>query len=226
MFSKTFALFAAAACGVSAQAVFDWDCTNALGTCNNACFATNHGLANGVLTYDADASVRPQRREDAGCGSWSPCTTTGYSNWGDSCDEYPFASTHEGGTGSILRCVDSSENNSQGGSLSNFYGTINDGDQFQVVVRNYGGANFCDNAAAQNDGSEFHLVNGAHVDARRGAGPAFADAASPRTPTKFREYEDANGGRVLSLNPSENGTLVGQKVYDEGRWTEIVKEII
>lgn len=56
----------------------------------------------------------------------------------ESCDEYPFASTKEGGNGAITRCVPVSEQNSQGGTLSVFYkkNSIKDGSQFNVEVIN------------------------------------------------------------------------------------------
>jgi Deoxyribonuclease NucA/NucB len=38
-----------------------------------------------------------------------------------SCDEYPFASTLEGGAGASIAPVPVSEQNSQGGTLSSFY---------------------------------------------------------------------------------------------------------
>ncbi|KAI8949396.1 deoxyribonuclease NucA/NucB-domain-containing protein [Xylaria longipes] len=163
MYSRFFQLFTISAV---AAATFEWDCTNSLGTCNNACYAVNHGLASGVLTYDSDANNRDPRRTASGCNR-TPCTNTGYSQYGNSCDEFPFASVQEGGNNAILRCVDSTENSSEGGQLGNFYKTINNGDMFDIFVRNYGGAGFCQNAAMANDGSEFRLVNGAFQNAKR-----------------------------------------------------------
>ncbi|KFA80958.1 hypothetical protein S40288_11547 [Stachybotrys chartarum IBT 40288] len=228
--------------------IFDWDCTNAVGPCNNACFATNNGLANGVLTYDGDADNAEDRREDVGCGTWRPCGSTGYGAWGDSCDEYPFASTFEGGAGGTLRCVPRNENSSkasflsspsrsrrpnahvfflgQGGSLSNFYRGLAQGTQFQVVIRNYGNANFCVNPSAPNDGSQFHLVSGAYTNLKRRRGLSFEDTISRRSSIKLREFEDANGDRVMSLNSNLAGTLVGRSVYNNGNWTPIVREIL
>jgi hypothetical protein len=51
-----------------------------------------------------------------------------------SCDEYPFASTAQGGAGASTRGVPPGEQDVQGGILSGFYGTINGGDPFAVVV--------------------------------------------------------------------------------------------
>jgi len=50
------------------------------------------------------------------------------------CDEYPFASTVEGGTGAHRSCVVGFQNSLQGGRLSAFYSNLNYGDQFVVRV--------------------------------------------------------------------------------------------
>jgi hypothetical protein len=49
-------------------------------------------------------------------------------------DEYPFASTHEGGAGASVRAIPSGQNSSQGALLRNFYQSfgIQDGDRFIV----------------------------------------------------------------------------------------------
>ncbi|HEU5269263.1 MAG TPA: NucA/NucB deoxyribonuclease domain-containing protein, partial [Jatrophihabitans sp.] len=53
-----------------------------------------------------------------------------------SCDEYPFASSYEGGAGASIRAVPLSANNSQGGILNGGYNTwrILDADAFYVQV--------------------------------------------------------------------------------------------
>ena len=91
---------------------FDWDCEKSAATCNNACFAMNCKGSPGLLNYDSNGENRRPRRTAAGCKP-TPCTDGTYSKYGNSCDEYPFASTAQGGTGAILRCVDSSENSSK-----------------------------------------------------------------------------------------------------------------
>ena len=55
---------------------------------------------------------------------------------GMSLDEYPFASTKQGGAGARVQSVPRSEQCSQGGCLSSFYrkNNIQDGDAFQVEV--------------------------------------------------------------------------------------------
>jgi hypothetical protein len=56
-------------------------------------------------------------------------------------DEYPFASTLEGGAGAWVGHVPPAQNSSQGGILMNFYRKfgIKPGDQFQVEVTNHPG---------------------------------------------------------------------------------------
>lgn len=42
----------------------------------------------------------------------------------DSCDEYPYASVVEGGSGAILRCTAGDENSAEGSDLSRFYSSV------------------------------------------------------------------------------------------------------
>lgn len=90
---------------------FDWNCMNSLGPCNNACYRVNCKNTPLPFNYDKDMSHRPNRRTRSGCAR-QPCTHTHYKSFGNSCDEFPFASVTQGGDGATLRCVDSSENNS------------------------------------------------------------------------------------------------------------------
>ena len=146
---------------VVAAVNFDWNCQNSLGPCNNACFRVNCRGSPLPFTYDSNTANRDPRRTRSGCNK-TPCTKTGYKKYGNSCDEFPFASVTQGGTGATLRCVDSTENSSmyttspktspshklmavirdkgEGGQLGNFYKTIKNGDKFGIVLRNYGGA--------------------------------------------------------------------------------------
>jgi len=69
---------------------------------------------NDNLTYDP--TNKSQKRNAAGC-------VTGKCNYpvtGMSCDEYPFASTAEGGSGAQVGCVPAYQNTDQGGYLSSF----------------------------------------------------------------------------------------------------------
>jgi RHS repeat-associated protein len=48
-------------------------------------------------------------------------------------DEYPYASTREGGEGAAVAYVPAAENSTQGGELSTLYSKLNTGDQFLVL---------------------------------------------------------------------------------------------
>lgn len=48
-------------------------------------------------------------------------------------DEYPYASTYEGGTGAEVAYVPRSENSRQGGDLRRVYSGLNQGDAFLVL---------------------------------------------------------------------------------------------
>ncbi|KAI1380614.1 deoxyribonuclease NucA/NucB-domain-containing protein [Hypoxylon crocopeplum] len=218
-------LFAAS---VAAVANFEWDCTNSLGTCNNACYAVNHNLAKGTLTYDSNKANRDPRRTASGCNK-TPCTNTKYKRWGNSCDEYPYASTKEGGRKAILRCVDTTENSSEGGQLGGFYGKIKNGNKFRVWVRNYKGAKFCTSTGAKNDGSEFRKAGNTFLPApsRRDVDFDFEDAGPGfnGTLTKFREFLDEDGEMIMTLDTDMNVTHVGSSVFSKGKWVKIMSEV-
>ncbi|MCU0350683.1 MAG: NucA/NucB deoxyribonuclease domain-containing protein [Flavobacterium sp.] len=80
-----------------------------------------------TLTRTTDAT-RISSNRSAACKNFSG---TG------SCDEYPFASTYEGGAGASTRGVPSAEQSSQGGTLSAFYtaNSIVDGSKFDVLTK-------------------------------------------------------------------------------------------
>lgn len=70
-------------------------------------------------------------------------------------DEYPYASSQEGGAGSVTRCVPSTENSRQGGTLSSFYtnnGVI-DRDAYNVAFASTRGLQYC-SASCTNTGNE------------------------------------------------------------------------
>jgi hypothetical protein len=85
-------------------------------------------------TLHKDSTRATANRRAAGCvpgGPWEPK----YPKW--SCDEYPFASTEEGGAGASIRGVPLLENNAQGSKLGGFYRFFHvlDGEKFRVKVR-------------------------------------------------------------------------------------------
>ncbi|GIK02975.1 hypothetical protein Aspvir_007040 [Aspergillus viridinutans] len=214
---------AALASTVSA-ATFDWDCTNALGTCQNYCFyAQCRGGAGQQFTYDSDKTKRPGRRQASGC-SRTPCSDTSlsYSKFGNSCDEFPFASTQEGGSGARLRCVDSSENSSEGGQLGAFYGTINNGDKFGITIENWKGASYCeDNPSCTNDGGEFFLdPTGNFVDGRRSiAGRGLKLDPGYSTPAaRLRTIKTEDGSEHLVIaEDSANPLKAGDEIWSARR---------
>lgn len=83
---------------------FILDCANSRSACNNICYGVWNGLPQ-TITYDTDEQNRDIRRFASGYDT-KPCETTDYGSWGDTCHEYPPATTWEGGKGAVLRCVD------------------------------------------------------------------------------------------------------------------------
>lgn len=84
-----------------------------------------------VLTRDSDPRRVAQRRGRA-------CRNIGERPEGQNCDEYPFATTEEGGEGARVVLVPKRENSSQGGRLGAFYksNNIENGDRFRVTTNN------------------------------------------------------------------------------------------
>lgn len=81
----------------------------------------------GVLTKDSAAE--PQNRKVV-------CLPSFPRRYGGECDEYPFASTSEGGKGAQEQEVPGRENRCQGGTIRARYATagIKDGDSYLVVI--------------------------------------------------------------------------------------------
>ncbi|KAJ6524366.1 hypothetical protein B0H19DRAFT_1085350 [Mycena capillaripes] len=96
-----------------------------------------------VIHYDAtsDVGTADQRRTAIGCGSGNYCPS------GTDCDEFPYASTYDGGLGCFpdgydggdelvqigtTRCADPSQNSRHGNALGQFYTSagLNNGDPF------------------------------------------------------------------------------------------------
>ncbi|MFH7004227.1 NucA/NucB deoxyribonuclease domain-containing protein [Flavobacterium bizetiae] len=83
-----------------------------------------------VLTYDSNKENQAERRKQ------SLKNYPSRASEGLQADEYPYASTKEGGEGADVAYVPASENRSQGGSLGGFgglYRTLKNGDQFLVL---------------------------------------------------------------------------------------------
>ncbi|CCX12486.1 deoxyribonuclease NucA/NucB-domain-containing protein [Pyronema domesticum] len=208
---------------------FDWDCTRSLGTCNNACFAVNCKRKPSKLTYDANKSARGPRRTRSGCNR-TPCSNTKYKASGNSCDEFPFASVKEGGSGAILRCVKSSENSSEGGQLSAFYKKLKNGEKFGIFVRNFKGAKYCENARlCRNDGFEFKAQRRGFINARaEDDGFSAADTNDNFEGVPFRKFMGNDGVERLFLSNVNDpkSTIVGETITDgEGKEVKITSEV-
>ncbi|KAB8315500.1 hypothetical protein SD81_029315 [Tolypothrix campylonemoides VB511288] len=91
--------------------------------------AQSRGYPN-ILSRTTDSGRISRNRREA-CRNFVPGPAPN-----TSCDEYPFASTYEGGAGASIRAVPPREQNVQGGILSSFYrqNNIPDRGPFQVVV--------------------------------------------------------------------------------------------
>jgi hypothetical protein len=83
-----------------------------------------------TLTRTTDQKRIKNNRKEA-CGNFTRPP-------GKECDEYPFASTYEGGVGTgkraSVKAVPGHEQRVQGGTLSAFYRKLKDGSKFQVCV--------------------------------------------------------------------------------------------
>lgn len=79
-----------------------------------------------ILHYDPDKEKQKARRNEAlkGIPSKGPMLHR---------DEYPYASTYEGGSGAVVEYVPNTENSSQGGSLKALYATMTDKEAFLVI---------------------------------------------------------------------------------------------
>jgi hypothetical protein len=80
------------------------------------------------LTYLGPNNPQRDANYAAACGRGK------YKSIGKSCDEYPYASTTQGGAGASTAPVPIQEQQSQGGTLSRFYSGLNAGQNFCVVV--------------------------------------------------------------------------------------------
>ncbi|KAH7058908.1 deoxyribonuclease NucA/NucB-domain-containing protein [Macrophomina phaseolina] len=155
---------------------FNWDCSKSPRTCDNFCFHIRcRGQHVLPLTYDADYRNRPKRRQASGA-ALKPCVNypvlRGPDGSGNSCDDFPWAFTQQGGTAASLKCVPLTDNNDQGDQTSTFRKSLSDGQQFDVSLTNFQNSLYCldptdfdnprsaDPTYCQNDGSQFLLQDG------------------------------------------------------------------
>ncbi|PVF94413.1 hypothetical protein CPB86DRAFT_45442, partial [Serendipita vermifera] len=99
-----------------------------------------YGPQTDILTYEGGRSNSRRRRREAGCNTELRCSTN--SDVGQTyetrqeCDEYPFASTKEGGSGAHIGCVPWWQNSWQGIYFSSWISSVGlrNGDRFRVVL--------------------------------------------------------------------------------------------
>lgn len=122
--------------GTQAVSTIAFDCKTIPNVCENMCWGTKCTEKQGELSklnFDAQpakSAVVSKRRNMAGCGSYNRCSNSKNAKapWGQAnynCDEFPFASTTQGGERSlphVNRCVPNKENSSQGSQLQKFFG--------------------------------------------------------------------------------------------------------
>ncbi|KAI9869592.1 MAG: hypothetical protein M1830_005319 [Pleopsidium flavum] len=100
---------------------FEYDCTNLKNTCKNACWHTFCGNNDiGILHWDSDHA--DEHRKASGVDQ-RPCKNKDLpygDDINDSAEEFPFASTAEGGEGASLRCISKKEQRRQGGLVGDW----------------------------------------------------------------------------------------------------------
>ncbi|PLB41029.1 deoxyribonuclease NucA/NucB-domain-containing protein [Aspergillus candidus] len=159
------------ALGISQHPMLNLDCTKYPGPCNNDCYAAYVANKPLILNYNGPDGKSGARRKAAGCVSPSPCRNDKMkkqSKDDDTCDEYPYASTKEGGTGAIIRCTNGAENSREGTDLSSFFRSTcgNKPCTFRVNFGNPGGGGspYCLNGNSANDGYQYSFKGGGKYD--------------------------------------------------------------
>jgi len=243
----TFFLLPALAVFIRAQE-FNLNCTNAPQSCNNDCYAVYVAGSQFTLNWDMpSAAVENGRRTASGCtqgNGLSACGTSGippYNNSGDTCDEYPYASTTQGGTGAILRCVPLADNASEGGQLTNFFNAPAGANgcggapcQFTIFILTgtpIANSPFCMTETGPNDGDEFKLQNGQYVLAKKrrtvssGYDGVQPDPALYIPLSQRREFLLDNGQTVLALTRDMEKQFDGSTVSGDDFSATIVREL-
>ncbi|EIM86065.1 uncharacterized protein STEHIDRAFT_139844 [Stereum hirsutum FP-91666 SS1] len=134
--------------------ILAFDCDKIPNVCQNMCYGVHCKGFGSTLTISRATAKCQNARKKNSCGSSNPnrCSTKHNPPFatGNSCDEYPFASTLEGQqaaqNAAATRCVPRGENSSQGGSISGLYRGHADNTQFTVEFNgNAGSTGFCAN---------------------------------------------------------------------------------
>ncbi|KAI5205236.1 hypothetical protein E4T38_04292 [Aureobasidium subglaciale] len=110
----------------------------------------------------------------------------------NSCDEYPFASVTEGGTGAILRCTEGVENTAEGNALNGFLNSRCKYRPCSFMITfgnpNSGQTPFCQDGGGANDEFEYTFVGGQFQLACRGGNISYL--SSPEL--KLTRFTDIN----------------------------------
>ncbi|THW98391.1 hypothetical protein D6D13_10639 [Aureobasidium pullulans] len=232
-------------------AMLTLDCTTFPESCNNDCYGIFSAGLPSSLTWDMPTTaVEKQRRRGSGCtntNSYSVCSSTkGVAPWnqdGPSCDEYPYASTSQGGmAGASLRCMSQSDNSKEGRFLQkNLYNVpIANGGcgnappcQFTVMfdMNTLGNSPLCMNTPAANDGHEFKLVTkGNYANAKRDGDSD--DFYAPHLPVNGtfpmhlrREFVLSNGKHVMLGSTDLEVDIIDTIVATSSGSAHIVQEL-
>ncbi|KAF8057025.1 hypothetical protein FPV67DRAFT_636637 [Lyophyllum atratum] len=88
-----------------------------------------------IFTFTDDQKVKSDNRAKAGC-TGSPCGT---GTSGTSCDEFPFASTTDGGANAVFSCILVMGQNIQGGVISSFKqrNSMQSGEHYKFQITGY-----------------------------------------------------------------------------------------
>ncbi|KAF5337570.1 hypothetical protein D9758_016840 [Tetrapyrgos nigripes] len=237
MFATNVALFATFITVALGQATFVLDCPRYPDVCDNHCNAfTCHDLQGLQLHRDVtagDTGDDNRRRTAIGCGSNNYCPS------GRDCDEYPYASTYDGGLGcypdgfpgnagdllqiGTTRCVDPGQNSAHGSDLSNFYAQFDVGNGDGLLIDGSAPSPLCDALQANGDSACPDESTGDYRSRSTPATPACPARGSKvaaevrarmsdRRAKRFRTLvTDAN--QTLSWVGTRDGPQVGGKVW-------------
>lgn len=184
--------------------------------CGNDFYAIN--CAGKPTKLNRDSNNASAHRDANACASPNRCS--GNPTDSNSCDEYPYASSQQGGAGAVTRCVPAHENSVQGGTLSSFYtrSSIQDGDPYTVSFTNTDGIQYTD--SCDNTGNEV---------IRRGDNPlAYGRSIGSAPLHRARRFLSSEGHTILMFEPRDQpgslDSMVGKRTFmaHEDRYVDIV----
>ncbi|KAJ0415143.1 deoxyribonuclease NucA/NucB-domain-containing protein [Aspergillus carlsbadensis] len=208
---------------------FAWDCANTPFACINYCYAVQCGEARNVQTRAPNDRTQHRINRVRSGSEASPCQSLDFLKLkgGFSCDEFPFASSLEGGYGAYLRCIPYKENSRQGGMISGFFKQTkiepNGKDKYKILVQNADKLPYCEAKVPEDcktDGQQFHTTWELN---KRGLEeqttmlvPDIQDSdegsANVTTSTPVRKFVTASGVE-LWLHGGITDDIVGEEVW-------------